>query len=77
MFFIFLVICTYCSILKRCFSKLSAIHIQCMAIVTTGHGSLIVQNIAYYPGGHSLKLQGFIGIMALQESSGSTVTVLI
>jgi hypothetical protein len=42
------------------------IHIRDKAPVTTGHGSLI----AYRFGDHSLKLQGFIGIVALQGSSG-------
>ena len=46
------------------------IHIRDTAPVTTGHGSLIVQIIAYNFGDHSLTLQGFIGIMALQGSTG-------
>ena len=46
------------------------IHIRDKAPVTTGHGSLIVRIIAYHFGDHSLKLQGFIGIVALQSSSG-------
>jgi hypothetical protein len=33
--------------------------------------------VAFYFGGYSLKLQGFIGIVALQGSSGSTATVFI
>jgi hypothetical protein len=41
-----------------------------MAPVTTGHRSLIVRIIAYYFGYHSLKLQGFIGIVALQGALG-------
>jgi hypothetical protein len=45
--------------------------------VTTGHRSLIGRVVAFYFGGHSLKLQGFIGIVALQGSSGSTATVFI
>jgi hypothetical protein len=45
--------------------------------VTTGHGSLIIRIIAYHSGDHSLKLQGLIGIVALQGVSGSTATVLI
>jgi hypothetical protein len=40
------------------------------APVTTGHGSLIVQIIAYDFGNDSLKLQGLIRIVALQASSG-------
>ena len=41
-----------------------------MAPVTTGHRSLIIRIIAYYFGDHLLKLQGFIGIVALQGLSG-------
>jgi hypothetical protein len=42
------------------------IHLRDKAPVTTGHGSLK----AHHFGNHSLKLQGFIGIVALQGSSG-------
>jgi hypothetical protein len=45
--------------------------------VTTVHRSLIIRIVAYHPGNYSLKIQGFIGIVALQGASGSTVTVLI
>ena len=45
--------------------------------VTIAHGSLIVRAVAYYLGDHSLKLQGFIGIVALQGSSGSIATVFL
>jgi len=41
-----------------------------MAPATTGHRSLIIRIMAYYFGDHSLKLQGFIGIVALQGLSG-------
>ena len=41
-----------------------------MAPATTGHRSLIIRIIGYYFGDHSLKLQGFIGIVALQGLSG-------
>jgi hypothetical protein len=41
-----------------------------MTPVTTLHRSLIVQIIAYHFGDHSLKLQGLIGIVALQGLSG-------
>ena len=37
--------------------------------VTAGHGSLIVWIVAYYSGSHSLKIQGLIGIVALQGPS--------
>ena len=47
------------------------------SLVTTGHRSLITLVVAYHSGDHSLKLQGFIGIVALQGSSGSTATVFI
>ena len=40
-------------------------HGRCTVLVTTGHVSLIVRIIAYYSGDHSLKIQGFIGIVAL------------
>jgi hypothetical protein len=45
------------------------ISIRDKAPVTTGRGSLIVQIIAYDFGDDSLKLQGLIGIVALQASS--------
>jgi hypothetical protein len=41
-----------------------------MAPATTGHRSLIIRIIAYHFGDHLLKLQGFIGIVALQGLSG-------
>jgi hypothetical protein len=46
------------------------IHIRYIAPVTTGHASLIVRIIAYHVGDPSLKLQGFIGIVALKGASG-------
>ena len=46
------------------------IYIRDKAPATTGHRSLIVRIIAYDFSDHSLKLQGFIGIVALQGSSG-------
>jgi hypothetical protein len=52
-------------------------HGRCIVLVTTGHRSLIIRIIAYHSGDHSLKIQGFIGIVALQGSSGSTATVFI
>jgi hypothetical protein len=52
-------------------------HGRCIVLVTTGHGSLIIRIIAYHSGDHSLKIQGFIGIVTLQGSSGSTATVFI
>jgi len=52
-------------------------HRLCTVLVTTGHKSLIVRIVAYHSGDHSLKIQGFIGIVALQGSSGSTATVFI
>jgi hypothetical protein len=41
-----------------------------MAPAATGHRSLIIRIIAFHFGDHSLKLQGFIGIVALQGLSG-------
>jgi hypothetical protein len=41
------------------------IHIRYMAPATTGHRSLIMRIIVYHFSHHSLKLQGFIGIVAL------------
>jgi hypothetical protein len=41
-----------------------------MAPATTGHRLLIIRIIAYHFGDHPLKLQGFIGIVALQGFSG-------
>ena len=41
------------------------IQIRDKAPVTTGHGSLIIRIITYHFSDHSLKLQGFIGIVAL------------
>jgi len=52
-------------------------HGRCTVLVTTGPGSLIVRIIAYHSGDYALKIQGFIGIVALQGSSGSTATVFI
>jgi hypothetical protein len=38
--------------------------------VTTGHKSPTLRIVAYYSGDHSLKIQGFIGIVALQGATG-------
>jgi hypothetical protein len=46
------------------------IHIRYTAPATTGHRSLIIRIIAYHFGDHSLKLQGFKGMVALQGLSG-------
>jgi hypothetical protein len=46
------------------------IYIRDKAPVTTGHRSLIIGIITHHFSDHSPKLQGFIGIVALRDSSG-------
>jgi hypothetical protein len=44
-------------------------HARYIVPATIGHGSLIIRIVAYYSGDQSLKIQGLIGIVALQGAS--------